>query len=185
MKQNEIEHLLPGVFQRTLRQNSSLAAVLAVMEALHAPSEDVVQRLDSTFDPRRTAADFVPFLARWVDLDWLFEATGSRGQVSQCRSTVTTGLARLRELIARASLLSQWRGTAKGLVLFLETATGMTGFVVNEQVTENGRQRGFHVHIRGPAEAAPHRRMIERIINSEKPAYVTFDLDFEPAQGER
>jgi len=54
MKQTEIAQLLPSVFQRTLRKGNPLAGLLAVMEALQQPSEDVLARLDAIFDPRRT-----------------------------------------------------------------------------------------------------------------------------------
>ena len=39
----------------------------------------------------------------------------------------------LRELIAAAAQLSQWRGTAQGLQRFLETATGIEGFELDEE----------------------------------------------------
>ena len=37
----------------------------------------------------------------------------------------------------------------------------------------DGRPKPFHIRVRAPQEAAPYRVMIERIIESEKPAYVT------------
>lgn len=163
MRSPDIQRLLPGVFQRAVQPASPLAALLAVMEALHAPSEAVLAQLESHFDPRRAPDRFVPFLARWVGMDL----------------PVTTGLGRLRELVAAAVEISRWRGTARGLLLFLTTATGRTDFEVDESVPgSDGRPRPFHVRVRAPAEVSAHRLLLERIIEREKPAYVTYELHF-------
>jgi phage tail-like protein len=186
MRLNEIEQLLPGVFQQTLREGGPLLSLLEVMEQLHEPSEAVLGRLDAVFDPRRTADEFVPFLAGWVDLERLFDFRPAGRQQSLARSPITSGIGRLRELIATAAHLSRWRGTEKGLLLFLRTATGSDGFAVDEQVPgEDGRPKPFHIRVRAPAEAAEHRALIERIIELEKPAYVTYELEFgQPTPGE-
>lgn len=169
MRSPDIQRLLPGVFQRTVQPASPLAALLEAMEALHAPSEAVLGTLESHFDPRRAPERFVPFLAHWVGMDL----------------PVTTGLGRLRELVAAAVEISRWRGTARGLRLFLTTATGRTDFDVDESVPdEDGKPRPFHVRVRAPAEVSAHRLLLERIIEREKPAYVTYELLFrQPAQG--
>jgi phage tail-like protein len=164
MKRNEIARLLPGVFQRTLEEGGPLASLLDVMEALHAPSEAALAELPSLFDPLRAPERFVPFLARWVDLG----------------VPVTTGLGRMRALVSAAVELSRWRGTARGLLLFLRTATGREDFVIEERVPgSGGRPRPFHLRVRAPAALAPHQPMVEAIIEREKPAYVTYELLFE------
>jgi phage tail-like protein len=162
MRPSEIERLLPGVFQRTLgEEGSPLAALVDVMGALHAPSERALQALDANFDPRRADGRFVPMLARWMDLELALPA----------------GPGRLRELTAAAFQLAQWRGTARGLVRFLEIATGETGFRVEERVLDGqGRPRPFHVRVWIPAAAADRRAFLEQIVEREKPAYVTFEL---------
>ena len=101
MKHNEIEHLLPVVFRRTLRSQNPLSGLLDVMEALHQPSEDVLAQVDTTFSPFRTPDRFVPFLASWVDLDRFFaeHPAGAPGSSWSLRP-ISTGLGRLRELIA-------------------------------------------------------------------------------------
>ena len=169
MKRNEIARLLPGLFQRTLGEGGPLEALLAVMEALHAPSEAALAELPALFHPLRAPERFVPLLARWVDLEL----------------PVTTGLGRMRELVASAVALSRWRGTARGLRLFLETATGCSDFVLEERVPgPEGRLRPFHLRVRAPAGLAPHRAMLEAIIEREKPAYLTYELLFEqPSPG--
>ena len=180
MKRPEIERLLPQVFQRTLRPGNPLVAFLEIMEVLHEPSEDILQQLDAVFDPRRTRDEFVPFLARWVDLQPLFQKRADEQQPgSPAPLPFTPGLGRLRELVATATYLSRWRGTSKGLILFLETATGIRGFQIQEQVLgEDGLPRPFHIKIPAPRAAQPHRLLIERIIELEKPAYVTHEIEF-------
>jgi phage tail-like protein len=172
MQPREIERLLPSVFQRTLhpplghperREPTVLGALIEVMSALHAPSEAALDELEKNFDPRRAPDRFVPFLAAWVNLDF----------------RVTTGPGRQRELIAAAAELSRWRGTARGLIRFLELATGETGFRIDEQVPgAEGKPRPFHVRVEAPAATRAHQPMLEQIIEREKPAYVTYELTF-------
>lgn len=188
MKSYEIAQLLPEVFQRTvvfqrtLRAGNPLTGLLKVMEALQAPSEDILQRLDSFFDPRRTKDEFVPYLAYWADLTRLFDETQTAsGQYGFSSSSLATGLGRLRELIASAAYLSQWRGTKKGLLRFLQTATGFVNFDIQENVDLAGKPRPFHVSIRAPKESEQYSVLISRIVELEKPAYVTYELSFEPA----
>jgi phage tail-like protein len=182
MTRTEIERLLPVVFQRTATTGNPLTALLEVMEMLHAPSETALRNLDATLDPRRAPDAFVPFLARWVDLEPLFEQSGQEYSVERQRQPITTGLGRLRELVATAAELSRWRGTAKGLLLFLETATGVSGFAIDEQVPgPDAQPRPHHIRVRAPAATAAHQILIERIIELEKPAHVTYELEFETA----
>ena len=180
MKRTEIEQLLPIVFQRTVRPGNPHSALLEVMEAMHDPSEKILGRLDAIFNPRHTEDRFVPFLAQWVDLGWLFaEDANERAPTSLSPGAIPFGMGRLRELIAVVVFLSQWRGTARGLLFFLKTATGLEGFEIIENVQDsNGLPRRFHILVRAPASASVHQALIERIIEREKPAYVTYDLEF-------
>ena len=178
MKKEQINLLLPSVFQRTAHTGSPLLALLEVMEAMHAPSETALQNLAVTFNPYRTPDAFVAYLASWVDLEVLLDIP--RGAQSAAAATLSTGLGRLRELTAAAITLSQWRGTRKGLQLFLETATGMAGFKIEEAVVgQDEKIKPFHLRITAPGPLAKHRRLVERIIELEKPVYVTHELQFE------
>jgi len=139
------------------------------MEAFHRPSEAILVGLDAEFDPRRTRSSFLPFLAQWVDLhNVLVDPRAEEGGDARMWSKIDTG--RLRELIANAAYLSQWRGTAKGLRMFLAIATGDSGFEIDERAP-------FHFRVRIPKALAPRIVMIERIIQSEKPAYVTYETE--------
>lgn len=172
MKRTAIERLLPAVFHRTLRREEPLSALLDAMEGLHAPAEARLAHLDQVFDPRRAPAAFVPLLATWVDLARLAEERADGGRVDL---TEVVEPERLRELVPRTAELSRWRGTARGLRLFLETATGLTGFEIEEEVAA----RPFHIQIRCPAAATPYSRLIRRIVELEKPAYVSADVVIE------
>ena len=79
MDSESIARLLPGVFQTALHPIAAgivepdrrLSATLGVMETLHEPVETVLRDLDHYLDPRLARPEFVPYLAGWVDLDWL------------------------------------------------------------------------------------------------------------------
>jgi len=167
MKSSEIARLLPSIFQRTVGPSNPLSAMLSVMEGLNAPAEAILDDVDSIFDPSRTPDEFVPLLARWVDLERIFAPR------EEPENLVSTGLGRLRELIRTASHLSKWRGTQEGLRKFLETATGTTGFVIEEPAS-----RPFHLRVIAPQETEPHRALIERIVDVERPVYATWEVSF-------
>lgn len=176
MEQEKIKTFLPAVFQRTIRDGNPAAAILDAMEALHAPSEKALAGLDRFFDARRAPDNFVPFLARWVDLNRVFETATDDGDAEW---SLRPEMGRLRELVASAAYLSQWRGTKKGLLLFLQIATGAENFEIEERVKDDeGRVRPFHLKIRVPATIETQKVLIERIVESEKPAHLTYQLEF-------
>lgn len=183
MNRREIERLLPEVFQRTLHPGEPIGAIVELMEALHRPDEEVLATVDSAFNAYGAPDRFVPFLARWVDLDRFFPPLPPGTPPEEWPAQpLPTGLGRLRELIVAATFLSQWRGTVRGLRSFLETATGLRGFEIDQDVlAADGLPRPFHVRVCAPEEAVRHRALIERIIAQEKPAYVTHELQFGPA----
>jgi phage tail-like protein len=180
MKRNAIELLLPEILRRTVRPENPLEAILQTMEDLHAPSIEILGHLDSYLDPYRTPDPFVAYLARWLDLERLFDdPTDDYTAPEDGRNPISSGLGRLRELIASAAYLSQWRGTRQGLLRFLQVATGFAEFAIDEQVPgKNGELLPFHIRVRAPRGARIHRTLVERIITLEKPAYVTYELDF-------
>jgi len=178
MKPEAIKRLLPDVVQRACHEKSPLHTLIEIMSALHEPTERIRRELFAVFDPRRTPDRFVPYLARWVDLPRLLDGSEHRGAgaaPSAAPSTTRIELGQLRELIASAVEISQWRGTTRGMVLFLETATGVPGFEIEEAVVPPGESqpRPFHIRVRIPTAAAEQRVVIENIIQREKPAYVT------------
>jgi phage tail-like protein len=163
MSRERVERLLPSVVRRGIGAGSPLAALTAVMADLYDPIEEAVAALDGYFDPWRCPERFLPLLAAWVDIPL----------------PVTTGPGRLRALIAVAVGLHQVRGTRRALLALLETATGLGGFEIDETVRDAaGRARPFVVAVRAPEAARAHAAMIERFIESERPAHVRCELEF-------
>ena len=180
MKRAEIELLLPEIFRRTLppvrTEANPLASFLDAMETLHAPDESILEALDSYFDPYHAPDQFVAYLAGWVDLDDLW-IENPLEFTAKTLPRFPSGVGHLRELVAAAVFLSRWRGTRKALLTFLETATGVSGFTIDEQVLDdNGLPIPFHIRVNAPKAAAPYHILIENIIRKEKPAYVTYEL---------
>lgn len=180
MKSSEIERLLPAVFQRAAGDATPLRALLDVMEALHEPDEAILAAIDMVFDPRRTDEEYLPMLAYWVNLDFLFRPLPADESLTPwSERPLPTAPGYLRELICSAARLSKWRGTALGLAHFLEIATGHTGFEIDEEVPDSdGRPTPFHICVRAPETARPQAELIERIIERQRPAYVTSELKF-------
>jgi hypothetical protein len=172
----EIGNLLPGIIQRTILPGSPLLTILEIMAAQQTASEAVLTNLDSYFDPYRAPDAFIPYLAGWVDLERIVleapeEFTGATPP------PFPSGWGRLRELVAAAAFLATWRGTARGMLHFLVSATFVPGFTIDEQVPgPDGRPQPYHLRIQAPKEAAPYTDLIRRIIELEKPAYTTYEL---------
>ncbi len=167
MKTDDIRRLLPGIFQRSVRDGNVLSGVLAAMEALHANPERALENFDEYFDARRAPPAFLLYLTHWLDLQRVLSPVGSEPSLG---AVAAPGLGHLRELIARSASLSKWRGTKRGLAEFLATLTGVPGFEVRSG------KKSFHFEVDVPVEARAFLPLIERVIAREKPAYVTYEF---------
>ncbi|WPD22662.1 MAG: phage tail protein [Candidatus Electrothrix scaldis] len=177
-KRSEIEKLLPMVMQRTAQDGSILGVILEIMAQMHAPIEEILQNSDQFFDPRRTGEAFLPMLAHWLNLTYLFEPNkvGTAPRHWQER-TLPTEAGYLRELIATAVKLAKLRGTRYGLEQMLQTATGLTGVKVEEGQTDSGDTLPpFHIRVTIPSSAEKYKELIKRIVAHEKPAHITDEL---------
>lgn len=175
MNAARIAALLPGVFRSSMRSGNLLSAFVDVMEEQHAPCERALDRIDEFFDPRRAPDAFVPFLARWVHFDHLYDDGGRRGRGAPAAAVASLG--QLRELVASAAFLAKWRGTSVGMLRFLHTAIGFTGFRIDEP-----RGKPFHLRVTAPARAQPQEDLIHKVIRMAKPAHVSYELAFEPSE---
>jgi phage tail-like protein len=162
MRRAAIERLLPLAYQRAASDGSVLAALLDVMETLHAPDEAVLARVDDLFTPYRSPDGLVGFLARWVAMDHV---------LSTVDAELPLPAGRLRDLVAEGAALARWRGTPWGLYHLLSVATGVTGIVIEEPP-----EQLFHLRVLVPAAAADQVPLISRLVRAEKPAATTFDI---------
>lgn len=169
MHRDQIARLLPTTYQLAARPGSPLDALLSVMEELHRPAEEVLDEVQVVIDPYRTPDAFVPWLTRWVDLDWVVA-----GADDETADPSGVELGRLRDLISIGHLLAQWRGTEVAVVLMLTTVTGVDGFRVEESP-----ERPFHLVVTAPAAARPYEALIRRAIEVMKPAATTAELHIE------
>jgi phage tail-like protein len=171
VKRDAIVERLPDVFKLAAAQDP-LAALVGVMEELHARDEDILANFGRYVDPRRTTDDFAPYLAAWVDYAWLL-LDPPDNPYADVERPFPGGLGRLRELVAWAAAESKWRGTSAGLIRMLERATGIQGYRVEETVIdESGQQLPFRVRVVVPREADHFIDLVQRIVEHEKPAHV-------------
>ena len=180
MKSEAIVRLLPVVFQGVATPNSPLLGILGAMETLHAPSEEILRTVAEVADPRSAPEHFLPYLSRWANLDWLFEPMLEDWK-RDTRQPVPfpPGVGAMRELIALGYLLNRESGTSAGLRFFLATATGVSGFSIEENpLRDDGSPAPFHVRVLAPAAALPYRAIVDRIIQFEKPAHISYELEF-------
>ena len=180
MDRARIARLLPETYQAAVAPNNPLGAVLGAMEALQAPAEAALATLDAHVDPLRAPPDFALMLTRWLDLDRYLDWTG--GRPGEGAPRYAAGLGRLRLLCLEAAELTRWRGTRRTLERILTVATGLSGYAVQENPPgPKGAPRNFHLHITAPAAARPLADLVRRIVDEERPAYTTYEIEFSAA----
>jgi phage tail-like protein len=180
MRSAEIRRLLPSIFRRTATPGSPLAAVLDVMQDLHAPIEGAFVRFPLALDPMTAPDAFVPFLAEWVDMWQLVAGEDRIDRPGRTAAALLVDTGRLRELVGAAAELAKWRGTARGLAKLLEIATGVKGFRVADSVGADGVARPFAIEVEVPAPAVPQLLLVRRIVSLEKPAYAACAIHVAP-----
>jgi hypothetical protein len=187
-----IARLLPAVFRQGLQPGQLLDGILQAMAELHRPCEEALDTVARTCDPRRAPERFLPFLASWIRFGALcgHGAQAPAGHRSGAGAHHPSGaggdhdgtvesIGQLRELIAEAAELAHARGTARGVRRFLETATGLRGFAIDDQVRDaQGLLRAFHVRITAPAGARRQHDLILKVLRMATPVHVTCDLQY-------
>lgn len=186
MQSGYLDHL-PAAF----REHDFLGRFLLAFEALlsQAPEaelsravEEVIDRIDAFFRPLEAPAEFLPWLAGWV-------ALSLRADLDEPDQ---------RAFIARVAPLYRWRGTKRGLEELIRVYTqlaptihdsvaplqiGVHSSVGTDTVLGGGPPRFFRVTVRlgapHPEERRRMQRVIEAIIDAEKPAHTYYALNVE------
>ena len=183
MDRQRILRYLPENYQlAAVDERSVMGAMLAIMEAMHAPVDRVLRSIDSYFDPFRAPDAFVLMQASWLGLDRYFDWSGGVPGAGDAR--YPAGTDQLRLLIAEFPQLVRSRGTHRSLTRFLEVATGVRGFVVQDGKNDD---EAFHVLVECPAAAKPLENLVERIVAGERPAHATWQVRMieDPAAGRK
>jgi phage tail-like protein len=172
---------LPALYDR----DEFMGRFLMLFESFWQPIEDQLETIPGYFDPYLTPPDFLPWLAAWLNLI-LDERWPERKR---------------RELLQSAMLLYRKRGTKIGLQKYLEIYTGVQPQIIefraNNFTLGSEARLGFGIAL-GTAnqphtfqvvlqlpeaanaeEEATRRRIIESIIEAEKPAHTAYTLDIE------
>jgi phage tail-like protein len=182
MNKNEILNYLPQIFSLALKPGTPLEAILGMMEEMHDPGEKILESLHTFFDPRRTREKLVPFLAHWINIEWLLTEgqQWSPYNKGQYLETLTNGLGRLREIIANGAFLTKWRGTADGLSMFITIATGIEAIRIDQNPPDDfGNAIPFHINVLIDKSVKKLEQVIRIIVEQEKPAHLTYNIIFE------
>jgi phage tail-like protein len=166
----QVVRFLPDIIGRTMTEGSPLHALAEAMVALLDPVDRRLLRLDHYFDPFRAPSAMLPYLATWVDLDWLGDVGPAGGEGIPPE--------RLRRLIAVAHRLARRRGTPVALETVLRVATGVESVRVKEASRDATVTKPFHLVIELPRSAQTQRRLVEAIVRAEKPIHLTHELAF-------
>jgi phage tail-like protein len=165
------------------REVDFIGRFLKVFEQSFEPAVDILQTLWAYLDPNTAPSQMLPFLAYWV---------GWPGQVPWDEL-------KQRQLIRRALEIYRWRGTQRGLQLYLHLYTGLPDAQIHIEesfnrtfelgqsqlgpstILGNGRPYHFCVRLTPPRDKlnALDETLIRTIIEQEKPAFCTYDLRLE------
>ncbi len=145
---------LPGNFR-----SDFASRFLAMLEAILAPIEWNVDNFDLYLDPETAPEDFLPWLANWFDLG--FDSTWDEEQ--------------RRLLLREAHEIYARRGTRYALSRLLEIYLGQKPEILDLQED----QAPFTFLVRLPvAESVVDRELVERLIDANKPAHTSYQLQF-------
>ncbi len=171
------------------REVDFIGRFMKIFETAYQPAIDGFNTMWANIDPLTAPQAILPFLAHWVA--WDFDPTWDTHQQ--------------RRLIRRAIELYRWRGTRKGLRLYLHLYTGLPldenipnendkhisitepfgdSFILGEAelgsaILAGGRPFHFVVHLHPEQPDSINENLIRRIIEQEKPAFCSYELVIE------
>jgi phage tail-like protein len=178
-------NFLPAIY----REVDFVGRFLNLFEQTFEPAVDTLNTLWAYLDPLTAPQAILPFLSHWVAWDMDPRIGGDRQRL----------------LIRHAMELYRWRGTRRGLRLFLHLYTDLpldddlpdaqkhisieelfgegftTGDVRIGQEARLGGGRPFHfiVRLRCPPHHTIDESLVRSIIEQEKPAFCSYDLYIE------
>lgn len=185
--------LYPEFLPSAYREVDFIGRFLKIFEQSFEPAVNTLQTLWAYLDPLTAPEALLPFLAQWVG--WQNEATWS--------------VERQRSLIRRAMEIYRWRGTRRGLELYLHLYTGLPlrdatrplheqpiqihtatrqGFVLGETeigptaILGGGRPLHFSVKLCPQVGQFLDETLVRSIIEQEKPVVCTYDLQIVPIE---
>lgn len=183
--------LYPEFLPAVYREVDFIGRFLKIFEQSFEPTVNTLQTMWAYLDPLTAPATLLPFLAQWVG--WQNEAAWT--------------VAQQRSLIRRAMEIYRWRGTPKGLQFYLHIYTGLPlsdptrslsqqpiqihtaagrGFVLGETdlgptaILGGGKPWHFTVKLCPNADQWIDETLVRTIIEQEKPAVCTYDLEIAP-----
>lgn len=188
--------LYPRFLPALYREVDFIGRFLKIFEQTFEPAVQAMDTLWAYLDPRTAPQSMLPFLAHWVS--WPIDPRWT--------------LEQQRLLILYAFELYRWRGTKKGLRLYIHLYTNLPldshltqetdkhiciqeisgrGFVVNDTylgqdaMLGGGRPYHFIVRLRPQSPDQIDEQLIRHIIEQEKPAFCTYELYIENVASDR
>ena len=172
------------------REVDFIGRLLKIFEQAFEPSVQTFDALWAYLNPLTAPETLLPFVAYWVG--W--------------KMNPALPIVRQRHLISKAIEIYRWRGTRKGLRLYLSTVLDLPldeelpeaqkhisiqevfgrGFIINEVRIDEGALVGggkpyhFIVILRPERSHQIDENLVCQIIDQEKPAFCTYELFVEP-----
>jgi phage tail-like protein len=142
-----------------------LGRFLLIAENLLASVEQTIDCIHAYFDPRLAPAEMLDWLGSWVAL----------------RLDETWPVAAQRELIAMATTLYRWRGTARGMRAHLRLLTGYEPTLVENfdglPDDARGQSRANWLTVIAFSDSPDiSERAVRQVIEFQKPAHVAYTL---------
>lgn len=181
--QSKYLDFLPQIY----REVDFVGRFLKIIEETFNPNVQMMGSLSAYLDPLTAPESMLPFLAHWVG--WELQSYLSLDQQ--------------RSLIRHALEIYRWRGTRRGLRLYLHLATGLPldeevereedkhiailetfsqGLVLGNSILGQdallggGQPFHFRVHLRPDPPGSVDEALVRQVIVQQKPAFCTYEL---------